>query len=548
MMVMANAFPTAALLALLVLFYRFARSYVRWLTSPLNDLPGPPKTSFLFGYFLDISRAPFLAPHKRWWADAISRSSVKDVDMLQYTDLFGRPSVLLLNADIVKLVLTASSSQTPVRFPKKIPLLRNILGDGLVTLEGAAWSRHRRIIQPSFNTGFLKESLNASIPNKVETLISFWSKTAMDGHDIDVAEHLSALTLDIIGDVAFSHDFHALDVLQKKWTLKQNSVGISDSDDKLSSGSDSLSTSLLESLKPTVLTAVFAVLGYPRMDLWLNPKTRRSNKCLNEAVDQVIHNARSKAALSESSSTSSSHKSLLQLLFDAKDEGTNAENDERSNKALSNIELRDEAKTFLVAGHETTSTWCYWVFFALVKYPEVQQRVYDDIIQHAPGSETIDLEALNKMTYLAAFLKEVLRLYPPVGIIIRRTSRDENFMGHYIPANTRLVISPHLLHRHPLYWPDPLVFSPERWLPTGGIDNEEKRHRFCYLPFSAGGRNCVGQQFATMEVQLILAPILRAFELHIAPSLQNIEFTFTTFVTMKAKPEFKICLSPRVAI
>jgi cytochrome P450 len=501
-----------ALAILAIQLLRLARSYYQWYTTPLNTLPGPANTSFLLGHFLEIMREPFMEPHKRWWAAAMSNH--KDVDMLHYTSLFGKSTVVLLNADIVKQVLTASASQSPVRFPKKLAILRTILGDSLVTLDGTVWSRHRRIIQPSFNTGFLREKLNASVPSKVQVLISYWAKA--NGREIDIAAHMSALTLDVIGDVAFSHDFHALDVVQQ-WAIDEGS-------DQLATVSDRLITSLLDSLKPSVLRVTLNILGYAWLDPWVNPKTRRSNACVNEAVDDVMSNARSQT------SDNSRCKSVLELLFHAKD---------AESGTLSPVELRDEAKTFLLAGHETTSTWCYWAFFALAKYPDIQQLVFDDIIKHAPVGTTIDLERVDKMTYFFAFLKEVLRLYPPVGLLLRHTSREETFLGHTIPANTRLVIAPHLLHRHAGYWPDPLLFCPERWL------DDTPKHAFCYLPFSAGARNCIGQRFATMEAQLMLVPIIRQFEIDIAPSLRHVEFTFTTFVTMKAKPELKVCLRSR---
>jgi cytochrome P450 len=515
----------AGLCCLAFMLYSLAVAYYKWLTSPLRKIPGPRMTSFVFGEFFSILREPFLQPHKRWWKEALAKN--ESVPMMSYSTLFGRSSVIILDADIVKTILTEPSSRDPVRFSKKYVLLQHILGDGLVTLEGPAWSRHRRIIQPSFNAGFVKEALSISVPKRTEAFLSSWRK-AKPGREIDLASHLSTLTLDIIGDVAFSHEFHALKVLDK-WAQD-------DSHNELDSISDPLVEALTVAMKPTPTAVVFAIFKLAWADRYLNRRSERASTVLNQAVDSVIREARQK--VNADSSTTTSKLSLLQLLFDAKDA-----NPGTGRKTLNDLELRDEIKTFLVAGHETTSTWCYWALYALAKYPDVQQRVYDDVVKHAPdNSAQIDLESVEKMTYFSAFLSEILRLYPPVGFVIRNTTQQEEWKGFTIPSNTRLVIPFHLLHRHPDHWSNPLDFTPERWL-----NNEEtgSRHKFCYLPFSAGGRNCIGQRFAQIEANLILANIIRAFSIQLAPSLRDKEVNFTAFGTMKGKPAVKICVKAR---
>jgi cytochrome P450 len=519
----------AGICGLVFMLYRFVVAYYQWLTSPLRKIPGPGMNSFALGEFFPILREPFLNPHKRWWKEALAKAKNEgsSVPMMAYSTLFGRSSVIILDPDIVKTILTEPSSRDPVRFSKKYLLLRNLLGDGLVTLEGADWSRHRRIIQPSFNTGFLKEALSISVPKRTEAFLSSWRK-AKPGREIDLASHMSALTLDIIGDVAFSHDFQALQVLDK-WARD-------DSNDELDSVSDPLVEALTNSFKVTPTAVILTILKISWPDKYLNRTSQRASTVLNQAVDSIIREAREK--VNADSSKTTFKPSLLQLLFDAKDAEPGT-----GRKTLDDSELRDEIKTFLVAGHETTSTWCYWALYALAEYPDVQQKVYDDIVKHAPDSSApIDLESVEQMTYFLAFLNEVLRLYAPVGFVIRNTTQQEEWKGFTIPSGIRLVIPFHLLHRHPDHWSNPLMFTPERWL-----NNEETdaRHKFCYLPFSAGGRNCIGQRFAQIEANLILANIIRAFSIQLAPSLRDKEVEFTSFGTMKGKPAVKICVKAR---
>ena len=154
---------------------------------------------------------------------------------------------------------------------------------------------------------------------------------------------------------------------------------------------------------------------------------------------------------------------------------------------------------------------------------------------------------LDELEYFGAVLSEVLRLYPPAGMITRFNRKTETFCGYEVPPNTRMVVSPHMVHRHPKYWDEPETFRPERWIHKTEAERQafQERTRYAYIPFSAGGRNCIGQKFAQMEAKLILAPLIREFEFFIAPSQRATKHTFTSFVTTKLKPELKISLKMR---
>jgi cytochrome P450 len=496
------------------LLLKFVDKFSTWLFSPLNRIPGPNSKSFLFGVFPSIRRDPYMTPHKKWWKEA-----GVDAKLLHYTTMFGRQSIVVLDKEIVKDILTAPAGKKNTRFNKNHDFLKYILGDGLVTLEGPDWDRHRRIIQPSFSSSFLKDTLNKSVPDKAKQLVAYWK--AAQGREIDAASHMSAITLDIIGDVAFGHQFHGMAEIER-WVKNEGS-------EKVPELQDLFISSILNALKPNMLTFFFSTFGMARFDNKLNPKSVKCSKLVNKAVHDVVLNAKK---------SPEKNKSLLQLLLSAKD--TNPNN--KSARTLTDKELQDETKTFLVAGHETTSTWCYWALYALAKHPDVQEKVCADIKKHSKGADTITWEMVDDMEYLHAFLQEVLRLFPPVGLIVRTNNRNEDLGGYHIPFGTRIILPIHLLHRHPLYWDDPEKFSPERWM-DGKMD--EDRIRFAFLPFSAGGRNCIGQRFATIETKLILAPLIQSFIFQVAPSQRDTEFTFTSFVTMKSRPGLKIVAQSR---
>lgn len=497
-----------------VLAIKLVYKFIVWHLTPLNLIPGPRSSSFLVGSFLSIRNEPFMEPQKRWWKEAGT-----DTKLLHFTTILGRSSILVLDKDILRDILTAPAGRNDARFEKRHEIIKEMLGEGLITLEGAHWMRHRRIIQPSFSSSFLNDMLNSVVPSKAKLLVEFWKKAA--GREIDVASHMSAITLDIIGDVAFSHSFHGMDEIEK-WVRDTESNNLAELQDPFISA-------VLLAMKPNLMTILFFFSGLLFLNKFVNPRIRQATKLIKAAAHQVVTNARNKCV-------ETNKKSLLQLLLHAEDQQST------STHRLSHAELMNETTTFLVAGHETTSTWCYWALFALSKHPDIQEKVFTDVSRHCSTDDrdTITLEMVDAMEYFHAFLQEVLRLYPPVGMFVRTSTRKEIMAGYTIPQNTRIVIPVHLLHRHPHYWDEPDVFKPERWL-----DMNEERIRFAFIPFSAGGRNCIGQRFATIEAKLILAPLIRNFRFQVAPSQRETDFTFSSFITMKSNPALKIVAQSR---
>ena len=170
------------------------------------------------GVFLEIENEDFMVPHQRWLKES------GDIPLLHYSGLLGRQFVMVLDPDGVKQVLTSPSHEDPM-FPKGFVYLRRVLGEGLVTLDGKSWNRHRRIIQPAFGVNFVKNTLDATVPDLVAELIMYWKSNPHT--DIDISSHMSALTLDIIGKVAFSHEFDGLKSVQKWSTDPDSSMELS---------------------------------------------------------------------------------------------------------------------------------------------------------------------------------------------------------------------------------------------------------------------------------------------------------------------------------
>mmetsp|Transcript_5154 Transcript_5154/g.11944 ORF Transcript_5154/g.11944 Transcript_5154/m.11944 type:complete len:565 (-) Transcript_5154:212-1906(-) len=495
----------------------FARSYYKFRFSPLRDAPGFGPRSFVYGMFYEFLEAPFMEPPIL--ALKKLREGGKEIPFLAYTTLFGSQRLLLLDCDLIKHVFTAPSGKDPMRYPKHYVYLREVVGDGLVVVEGQEWSRHRRIIQPAFQSMFLKDAIGMVVPALVENLVNVWKKTA--GTTINMNAHLSLITLDVIGKVAFSHEFNASKLLNQ-WAESP--------DKELGEVDDPLISSIGGSFSSSPLKLMLTVLKLPWLEKHLSPSFRTTRNLLNKAADDIVQNARN--------IKDPSRRSVLNLMMEAKDgESSKARNQ------LTDTELRDEVKTFLVAGHETTSTWSHWALYVLAIRPDLQEKVYADVMKHAPpNDETIVLEQADQMEYMWAFMNETLRLYSPLGLISRVTHQEENFKGYTIPKGTNLRIPIHLIHRHPDHWKDPEVFRPERW-----FDKEEtsKRHKFAFIPFAAGGRNCIGQRFATMEAKIIVANVAKNFKIHLADSMKGKEITFSNFISLKCNPEVEIRVEAR---
>ena len=193
---------------------------------------------------------------------------------------------------------------------------------------------------------------------------------------------------------------------------------------------------------------------------------------------------------------------------------------------MTNNELRDEIKSFIVAGHETTATWCTWAIYALGKYQDIQEKVYRNSVKRTYArnhSSSLTQEVVKYTDYLWAFLQEVLRLYPSVGILVRFTNQIEYWKGYTIPPNTRINIPSFLLHRHPKYWSSDkykdsvrgrfpsLEFHPERWLSSSSGTIDVQRPPLAFLPLATEPRECIGCVLAEVEAKLIIASIVQNF-------------------------------------
>ncbi|XP_067120445.1 cytochrome P450 4C1-like [Centruroides vittatus] len=177
--------------------------------------------------------------------------------------------------------------------------------------------------------------------------------------------------------------------------------------------------------------------------------------------------------------------------------------------SLDEEDIREEVDTFLFEGHDTTAMGISWSLYLLGLHPDIQEKVYQELqeIFCEDMNKSISSEELKRMKYLECIIKETLRIYPPVFVILRKNPSDLKVGDYVLPAKSSLVINIYGIHHNPTVFENPEVFDPDRFLP----ENCQKRHPFAFLPFSAGPRNCIGQRFAMAKMKTVLANVIRQF-------------------------------------
>ncbi|MFN2546921.1 MAG: cytochrome P450 [Myxococcales bacterium] len=191
---------------------------------------------------------------------------------------------------------------------------------------------------------------------------------------------------------------------------------------------------------------------------------------------------------------------LLSMLMEARDADTGEAMDDR--------QLRDEAMTIFLAGHETTANALAWTWLLLSRYPAALRELREELSQ-VLGGRSPTADDLPRLKFTRMLLEESMRLYPPAWIIARSASGADEIGGYSIPAGSIVFVAPYVVHRHPKYWSDPEGFDPHRF--------EKEPPRGAYFPFGGGPRQCIGNGFAMMEAQLVLATMAQRVKFELVP-------------------------------
>nr|XP_023960726.1 cytochrome P450 4B1-like [Chrysemys picta bellii] len=275
--------------------------------------------------------------------------------------------------------------------------------------------------------------------------------------------------------------------------------------------SDNLYIQTVMDLSLMVHLRIQTPLHHNHLVYWLSSQGRRFHKACRLAhhhTDKVIRERKEflKDERQPEKIQRRRHLDFLDILLSAKDE---------NGAGFSDEDLRAEVDTFMFAGHDTTGSGISWLLYCLALHPEHQQRCREEIKEILGDRDTVQWEDFGKMTYTTMCIKETLRLYPPIPFVARELGAPVTFVdGRTLPKGSLVSLNIYGLHRNPTVWHDPEVFDPLRFSP----ENSAGRHSYAFLPFAAGPRNCIGQQFAMNEMKVALALTLLRFELSPDPA------------------------------
>ena len=184
---------------------------------------------------------------------------------------------------------------------------------------------------------------------------------------------------------------------------------------------------------------------------------------------------------------------------------------EDSGKGMTDQQLLEESLILLIAGHETTANALAWSWYLLSQHPQMVDQIRKEI-DEVLGHEELTFQILPRLKYLNAVLQEAMRLFPPAWITERIPINDDQFEGMILPKNRIIGIYIYGVHHAPEYWPDPEKFDPSRWMG----DKKKNQIPFSYLPFGGGPRLCIGNNFAMMEMQLLMIRMIPRFDLQLS--------------------------------
>jgi cytochrome P450 len=346
---------------------------------------------------------------------------------------------------------------------------KSSLGNGLLISEGDFWRRQRRLAQPAFHrqhlAGFAKVMTDAA-----EAMLGQWQASERGGRPLDVVSEMKRLTLRIVGLTLFGTELgdgmltisRALEIgrahfMRRMWQPVRLPMSI-----------------------PTKGNRVFL----------------RAIRDAEGVIYRVIaeHRRRPEA----------SPHNLLSLLLRVQDVDTG--------ERMSDRQLRDESLTIITAGHETTAVALSWTWYLLARHRDAERKLHEEL-SGVLGGRTPTFEDLPNLKYTLMIIEEALRLYPPAWVIGRTALADDEIGGYRIRAGSEIILSPYITQRHADFWDEPEEFKPERFSP----EKSAARPRFAYFPFGGGARVCIGNNFALMEAQLILATVAQRYLLRLPP-------------------------------
>jgi cytochrome P450 len=365
-----------------------------------------------------------------------------------------------------------------------------MLGNGLLTSEGEFHRRQRRLAQPAFHRDRIARYAGIMVEYADRMQRTRWH----DGKTLDIAEEMTHLTLAIAGKTLFDTD------------------------------TEPEAQQVRQALSVTMKRFNRFMLPFAEFLDGLPLPGNRRYRAARHQLDSIIYRI-----IDERRRSGEDHGDLLSMLLAAQDEEGGGQ--------MTNLQLRDEAMTIFLAGHETTANALTWAWYLLSKHPDVEARLHHELNSVLGGRLPVAPD-FSCLRYTEMVITETMRLYPPAWIVARRALKDYRLAQYIVPAGAIILMSQYVMHHDMRYFPDPLRFDPDRWMP----DARASRPQFSYFPFGGGSRRCIGEGFAMMEAVMVLATLAQTWS---PRCLATHRVALHPLVTLRPKHGMRMLLAGR---
>ncbi|KAJ7221601.1 cytochrome P450 [Mycena pura] len=484
--------------------YQLLKLVYREYNSPLRYLPGPKPTHFLFGNLKDIWKAENSVLHEQW---------VQEYGpTLTYKGFLGLTRLYTTDTKALNHFLTHSYIyQKPE--PQRYNLAR-IVGPGVLVAEEDVHRQQRKIMNPAFGFPQVRELTGIFIAKSLELRDIWASQVTTSGGTarIDILPWLGKATLDIIGLAGFNYHFNSLS---------------SESQTELANAFSTIFLSITQMNPVRIVQSWIPVLRF--IPTKLDSVIEKSQATMMNIARKLVQDSKKEMAENGTFEKGRS-RDLLSLLVRA-----NTAKDIPVSQRLSDEDVLAQIPTFLVAGHETTSTGTTWALFALTQNQAAQTRLRNELLSVSTDNPTMD--ELNALPYLDCVVRETLRIHAPVPSTIRIATQDDvvplatpltdvNGNVHETIKVTKgqtIMIPILAMNRDKAIWgPDSMEFIPERWESETPISNSLPGVWGHMLTFLGGPRACIGYRFSLVEMKALLFTLVRAFEFDLAVAADDV--------------------------
>jgi cytochrome P450 len=444
----------------------------------LSKIPGPTMIPFVG----DLSMCESLSKNKNHEHIDAYRKRYGDIYRVE---MFGHPFITVSDADAAKTIFTSKSFIRDDLFERAG---KGILDNALFIMKtDQRWKLHRKLLQPAFGPSHLRDTA-LQTEKVIQNLLDILEARMVDNSVVvDMHQTLTNMTLDVIGLVAFGINLESI-----KGEAHENSIWSKLTD---------------VTLNRTIQRLVVPFFMWPLVGLGVqSPKVVQARNELHSYMRKLVEDAKLKLESSNDSDTERWGLNVLERLIQSE---------------LSIEEIYGEMVGFFIAGHETTSNLLTFAVFELCNNPDIQERLYKEIVE-LEGDYSF--ESINKLSYLDRVIKETLRLHSIVPIVDRYSVEETELLGYKIPAGLTVSVNILGIHRNEKYYKMPNTFDPDRWL-----DDTLNPHAF--VPFSDGPHNCIGKKMALIEAKIILSSLVRFFRFESVDQVIDITSHFTTSIT-----------------